>query len=67
VDVLCVYILSAAAVAVVDVGLLPAAGVLGTAYFTASTVAGGSPGLRLVGALRHRAPSIFASRRPISA
>jgi transcriptional regulator with XRE-family HTH domain len=68
IDLLCVGTLAASAAGLFGVGMLPAAGVLGSTYFTASTIASGSsPGSRIIEALRHRAPAIFTSRRPISA
>lgn len=68
IDLACVGGLAAGAAATFGVSPLAAAGLLGTTYFTASTVAsGGSPGVRILQVLRHRAPSLFASRRPVSA
>jgi hypothetical protein len=48
--------------------LLVGVGVISLVYFTAGTIGlGSSPGVRLVEALRLRAPSLFTSRRTVSA
>jgi transcriptional regulator with XRE-family HTH domain len=60
--------LTVVAATVFGTSLLAAAGVVAPVYFTAGTIAAGaSPGALLLRALRHRAPSLFASRRPVSA
>lgn len=49
-------------------GFLTSAGVVALVYFSATTVLGGaSPGSRMVAELRHRAPSLFTSRRAVNA
>jgi len=49
-------------------GFLTSIGVTALIYFTAGTIgAGASPGMRVVQALRQRAPSLFTSRRAVSA
>jgi hypothetical protein len=49
-------------------GFLASLGVTALLYFTAATVAiGATPGTRLLEAIRHRAPSLFADRRAVNA
>lgn len=49
-------------------GFLSSVGVAALLYFPASTIGtGATPGVRILQAVRHRAPSLFASRRPVSA
>ena len=68
IDVVSVFTLAIAAAALLGVSVFAAAGVLGTVYFAGGTVAAGAtPGLLILKVLRQRAPSIFASRSPISA
>jgi len=68
IDLLCVTLLSVAAAALAGMGVLAAAGAVGATYFTVGIVAtGASPGLRLLQAVRHRAPALFTSRRPVNA
>lgn len=50
------------------VGFFASAGFFALVYFTSATVlSGASPGTSLVAALRQRAPSLFTSRRAVSA
>jgi transcriptional regulator with XRE-family HTH domain len=49
-------------------GFLASSGLVALIYFSAATILNGAtPGTSLVTVLRHRAPSLFASRRPVSA
>ena len=67
IDLLCVTLLSIAAAALAGMGVLAAAGAVGATYFTVGIVATGtSPGVRLLQAVRHRAPALFTSRRPVN-
>lgn len=68
IDLVCVVSLVFVAAALLDAGLLALAGVVGPSYYAISTIATGStPGLRLLEALRHRAPALFTSRRTVNA
>jgi transcriptional regulator with XRE-family HTH domain len=68
IDLVCVASLVLVASALVDAGVLALTGLLGPAYYAASTIARGStPGMRMVAALQYRAPALFASRRTVSA
>jgi len=49
-------------------GFLPSLGVTALIYYAAGTIAAGaSPGMRILEALRHYAPSLFTSRPAVSA
>lgn len=66
-DVACVGTLAMAGTAAFGGGILAWTGGCALVYFTAATVASGAtPGVRFVELLRHRAPSLFAPRRPVS-
>lgn len=68
IDLVCVGSLVVVASALVDAGVLALTGVFGPAYYATSTIASGStPGMRLLEALRHRAPALFTSRSTVSA
>lgn len=68
VDLLCISGLGLFGTSVFGAGFLSSVGVAALLYFPASTVwAGATPGMRILQAVRHRAPSLFASRRPVSA
>ena len=55
-------------VTVLGAGFLESAGLFALVYFSSATILGGtSPGTRIVAALRHRVPFLFASRRAVSA
>ena len=67
-DLACVVSLVLVAAALLDAGLLALAGIVAPAYYAISTIVTGStPGIRLLEALRHRAPALFTSRRPVNA
>ena len=67
IDVLCVAGLAASGT-LTGAGFPASLGVTALIYYTASTIgAGASPGMRLLEALRHRAPSLFTSRQAINA
>jgi transcriptional regulator with XRE-family HTH domain len=67
-DILFVTGLAASAANLLDAGFLASAGVVALLYFTTSTIGtGATPGVRLLAAIRHRAPSLFANRRTVSA
>jgi transcriptional regulator with XRE-family HTH domain len=67
IDAVCVVSLAAFGT-LSGAGLVAALGVTALIYFTVSTIgAGASPGMRLLDVLRHRAPSLFTSRRAVSA
>lgn len=68
IDVVCVTGLSLIAVTAFRTAMLPAIGVVAVVYFTSSTIGlGTSPGLRILEAIRPRLPSLFTSRRTVSA
>ena len=68
VDLACVLGLGLLGVTAFGAGFLESAGLSALFYFTAATLfSGATPGARLVAVLRHRAPSLFTSRRPVSA
>lgn len=68
IDLACVSIVSLAVSAISSAGLLAALGVSATLYFAGSIVAlGTSPGLRILEALKLRAPTLFTSRRTVNA
>jgi transcriptional regulator with XRE-family HTH domain len=67
-DLTCVLGLGLLGVTVFGAGFLESAGLSALFYFTAATLVGGAtPGTSLVAVLRHRAPALFTSRRPVSA
>ena len=68
IDLLCVASLALVASALLDAGVLALAGFVGPAYYATATIASGStPGIRLIDAVRYRAPALFTSRRTVSA
>jgi transcriptional regulator with XRE-family HTH domain len=68
IDGACIGALGLLGVTAFGAGFLESLGLFALCYFTAATVLSGTtPGSRLVAALRHRAPSLFTSRRPVSA
>lgn len=68
IDLACVVGVALLGVTAFGAGFLESAGLSALFYFTAATLfSGATPGTSLVGVLRHRAPSLFASRRPVSA
>ncbi len=67
IDVLCVTGFAVFGAGLLGTGLLSCAGVASLLYFTASTIGtGATPGVRLLEAVRHRAPSLFTDRRTVS-
>jgi transcriptional regulator with XRE-family HTH domain len=67
IDTICVTSLAAIGT-LTGAGFPASLGVTALIYFTASTIwAGASPGMRLLEVLRHRAPTLFTSRRTVSA
>lgn len=67
-DAVCVCGLGLVGVAAFGAGFLESTGLFALFYFTAATVLnGGTPGSSFVAVLRHRAPSLFASRPAVSA
>jgi transcriptional regulator with XRE-family HTH domain len=67
-DLACVVGLGLLGVTAFGAGFLESAGLSALFYFTAATLfSGATPGSGLVAVLRHRAPSLFTSRRPVSA
>lgn len=67
-DALCNAVLVIAVAALLDAGVLAVAGVVAPLYFTAGTIGlGATPGVRLLAALRHRAPGLLTGRRPVNA
>lgn len=67
-DVLAVAGLAIVGVTMFRAGFLASAGVFGLIYFTAGTIGvGGSPGVRVMEAVRQRAPSLFPDRRAVRA
>jgi hypothetical protein len=68
VDVGCVSALALLGTTQLGAGFLAAVGVSALIYFTASTIwTGATPGVRLLQAVRHRAPSWFTDRRTVNA
>jgi hypothetical protein len=68
VDVACVSLVSIAVGGAFGSGFLTSLGLSATMYFAASTVVmGRSPGQRAIDAVRLRVPTLFASRRTVSA
>ncbi|MEX1128412.1 MAG: helix-turn-helix transcriptional regulator [Vicinamibacterales bacterium] len=68
VDLACVLGLGLLGVRAFGAGFLESTGLSALFYFTAATLfSGATPGTSLVAVLRHRAPSLFTSRRPVSA
>jgi transcriptional regulator with XRE-family HTH domain len=68
VDVTCVSLVSLGLAGAFGAGFLGTLGVSAVVYFGVSTVAlGTSPGMRLIEAIRLRVPTLFASRRTVSA
>lgn len=68
IDATCLCGCGLAGVAAFGAGFLASAGLTALVYFTASTILGGaSPGTRVIRELRHRAPSLFTSRRAVNA
>ena len=68
VDVGCVSALALLGTTQLGAGFFAAVGVSALIYFTASTIwTGATPGVRLLQAVRHRAPSLFAGRRTVNA
>ena len=66
-DAACVCGFGLLGVTTLGTGFFPSAGLFALVYFTAATVLSGtSPGAILVAALRHRAPSLFTSRRAVA-
>ena len=67
-DVACVALVGLVGGSLLPTGFWGAAGFGGFVYFTVGTIlAGSTPGTKLLEVLRHRAPSLFTSRRPVSA
>lgn len=67
-DVACICGLGVLAVRTFEAGFLESVGLLAVCYFTAATILSGvTPGTSMVAVLRHHAPSLFTSRRPVSA
>ena len=67
-DVLCIAGVAATSAALLRIPGWPSFGVFAVIYFTAGTVlTGATPGVRLLEVIKHRAPSLFASRRAVSA
>ena len=68
IDAVCVAGIALFSTTLFGTRLLVGVGVISLVYFTAGTIGlGSSPGVRLVEALRLRAPSLFTSRRTVSA
>ena len=68
IDVACVSGLALFGVHVLGSGLLASVGFVSVVYFTGSTIGlGTSPGIRILEARRSRAPSLFTSRRTVTA
>ncbi|HJR59274.1 MAG TPA: helix-turn-helix transcriptional regulator [Vicinamibacterales bacterium] len=68
VDLLCIAGLGLFGTSVFGAGFLSSVGVAALLYFPTSTVGtGATPGVRILQAVRHRAPSLFTSRRTVSA
>jgi hypothetical protein len=68
IDVGCVSALALLGTTQFGAGYLAAVGVSALLYFTASTIwTGATPGVRLLQAVRHRAPSLFSDRRTVNA
>lgn len=68
IDVASVCLLALFGAQLFGAGFLASAGLVSVVYFTSSTVGlGASPGMRILEALRLRAPSLFASRRTVNA
>ena len=68
VDIVCVSGVAVFATAVAGTGVLTGLGMASLVYFTAGTILlGTTPGGRIVAALRLRVPSLFTSRRTVSA
>lgn len=66
-DAACVCGFGLLGVTTLGAGFFPSAGLFALVYFTAATVLSGtSPGAIFVTALRHRAPSLFTSRRAVA-
>jgi transcriptional regulator with XRE-family HTH domain len=64
----CVAGIALCGAALSGAGFLSSLGISALIYFTASTVGtGASPGMRMLDAIRHRAPSLFTSRPAVSA
>ena len=67
-DAVCVAGFALCATTVSGVGFRTSLAVFALTYYTASTIgAGATPGMRLLQLLRQRAPSLFTSRRAVSA
>jgi transcriptional regulator with XRE-family HTH domain len=67
-DLLCVTGLALFGMSLSGAGFLPSVGVSALLYFPTSTIGtGATPGARILQAVRHRAPSLFTSRRTVSA
>jgi hypothetical protein len=67
-DVACVSGLALFGTSLLGASFWPSFGVAALLYFTASTiVTGSSPGMRVLQAVRLRAPSLFTDRRTVSA
>lgn len=67
-DAACVCGFGAVGARTFDAGFLASTGLFALFYFSLATVLNGaSPGTSLVVALRHRAPSLFTSRRAVNA
>ena len=68
IDVACVVSLALCAVTAFRTGVLSSIGVVGILYFASTTIGlGTSAGVRIVDAVRLRIPSLFTSRRTVSA
>lgn len=68
VDVACVSLISLGVAGALGAGFLGTLGASTIVYFAASTIAlGTSPGVRLIEAVQLRVPTLFASRRTVSA
>ena len=68
IDIACMAMLTVFVVTAFRTGTLASLGAVAILYFSSTTIAmGASPGIRILGALRQRIPSLFTSRRTVSA
>jgi transcriptional regulator with XRE-family HTH domain len=68
IDILCITGIAIFGISTMTGGLLAWLGGISALYFTAGTIGlGVTPGVRIVEAIRLRAPSLFSSRRTVSA
>jgi transcriptional regulator with XRE-family HTH domain len=67
VDVGCVTAMALVGTTLLGAGFFAAVGVSALLYFSVSTIGtGATPGVRVLQAVRHRAPSLFTDRRTVS-